>query len=71
MPDDDLLDSAATGELGTPDGVERNVRRVLADPRAKQGLDEFVSEWLRFDRVATAARERRMFRFSTVNWRRR
>ena len=23
-PDDDLLDSAATGELGTPDGIERN-----------------------------------------------
>jgi len=61
MPDDDLLDRAASGELGTPDGLERAVRRMLADPKATQGLDEFVSEWLRFDRVATAARERRMF----------
>jgi len=61
MPDDALLDSAASGELSTPDGLERVTRRMLADPRAKQGFDEFVSEWLRFDRVLTAARERRMY----------
>jgi len=61
MPDDALLDSAARGELSTPDGLERVTRRMLADPQAGQGLDEFVSEWLRFDRVVTAARERRMF----------
>ena len=61
MPDDTLLDSAASGELSTPDGLERVTRRMLADPKAKQGFDEFVSEWLRFDRALTAARERRMF----------
>ncbi|MBZ5593101.1 MAG: DUF1592 domain-containing protein [Acidobacteriia bacterium] len=61
MPDDALLNSAAHGELSTPDGLERVARRMLADPKARQGLDEFVSEWLRFDRVTTAARERRMF----------
>jgi len=61
MPDDALLASAASGELGTPAGLERVARRMLADPRAHQGLDEFVSEWLRFDRVLTAARERRMY----------
>jgi len=61
MPDDGLLDNAAGGELSTPDGLTRVIRRMLADPKARQGLDEFVSEWLRFDRVLTAARERRMF----------
>lgn len=61
MPDDGLLDSAAAGELSTPEGLERVTRRMLADPRARQGVDEFVSEWLRFDRVTTAARERRMY----------
>jgi len=61
MPDDALLDRAADGELSTPDGLTRVIRRMLADPKARQGLDEFVSEWLRFDRVLTAARERRMF----------
>jgi hypothetical protein len=34
---------------------------MLADPRARNGLDEFVSQWLRFDRVLTAARERRVY----------
>jgi Protein of unknown function (DUF1592)/Protein of unknown function (DUF1587)/Protein of unknown function (DUF1595) len=50
MLDDDLLDSAARGELGAPDGFERTVRRMLTDPKAKQGLEEFIPEWLRFDR---------------------
>lgn len=61
MPDDALLASAAAGELNAPAGLEKVTRRMLADPKARQGLDEFVSEWLRFDRAKTAARERRMF----------
>ncbi len=34
---------------------------MLDDPRAKEGLDEFVSQWLRFDRALETARERRLF----------
>jgi hypothetical protein len=60
-PDDTLLDAAAHGDLNTPEGVERVSKRMLDDPRAKQGLDEFVSEWLRFDRAFTATRERRIY----------
>jgi hypothetical protein len=61
MPDDALLDAAGRGELGTAAGIEQTTRAMLADPRAKDGLDSFVSEWLRFDRVLTAARERRVY----------
>ena len=60
-PDEALLDSAARGDLNTPEGIERAARRMLDDPRAKDGLDEFVSEWMRFDRVMTASRERRIY----------
>jgi hypothetical protein len=60
-PDDTLLDSAAAGELNAPDGFERVARRMLDDARARDGLDEFVSEWMRFDRVMTASRERRLY----------
>jgi hypothetical protein len=60
-PDESLLESAATGELDSPAGVERAARRMLADPRAMRGVDEFASEWLRFDRVLNAAREHRFF----------
>lgn len=61
MPDDALLDAAAHGELNTPPDVERMATRMLADPRARDGLDEFVSQWLRFDRAIDASRERRTF----------
>jgi hypothetical protein len=60
-PDDKLLDSAARGELNTSDDLERTARRMLDDPRARDGLDEFISQWLRFDRVMAASRERRLF----------
>ena len=50
-----------SGELNTAEGMERVARRMLEDPRARDGVDEFVSEWLRFDRVMTASRERRLY----------
>ena len=37
-------------------------RRMLDDPRAKPALDEFLSQWLRLDRVLSATRDRRRFR---------
>ena len=61
MPDDALLAAAGRGDLDTPQGVEKAARRILDDPKARQALDEYVSQWLRFDRVLTATRERRAF----------
>jgi hypothetical protein len=61
MPDAALLESAARGELSTAQGVEKSARRMLADARARQALDEFVSQWLRFDRVLNASKDRRRF----------
>ena len=61
MPDATLMDAAASGELATPSGVEKMARRMLQDPRAHQALDEFISEWLRFDRVLTSSRDRRRY----------
>ena len=61
MPDDALLDAAAHGELETPGDVTRMARRMLDNPRARQGLDDFVSQWLRFDRALTTARDTRFY----------
>jgi hypothetical protein len=61
MPDAALFASAERGELSTPQGVEAAARRMLNDPRARQSLDEFVSQWLRFDRLLTASKDRRRF----------
>jgi hypothetical protein len=60
-PDDALLDRAEKGELQTPAGVASVARQLLKDPKARQGLDEFTAQWLRFDRALAAARERRTF----------
>ena len=57
MPDRALLDAAAKGELRTPEGLERVARTMLQDTRARQATDEFFSEWLRFDRMLTAAKD--------------
>ena len=61
MPNDALLASAAKGELDNPAGMERVARQMLDNPMAKQALDEFVSQWLRFDRVLTSTKDRRRF----------
>ena len=61
MPDAALFRAAAAGELNTRPGFEKAARRMLADPKAHRSVDEFVSEWMRFDRVVTAVKDRRSF----------
>lgn len=65
MPDAALFAAAERGELASRAGVEKQVRRMLADPRAHESLDEFISQWLRFDRLTTASKDRRRFPFFT------
>jgi hypothetical protein len=61
MPDAELFAAAARGDLSTPQGVEKAVRRMLDHPRAREALDEFVSQWLRFDRILTASKDKRKY----------
>jgi hypothetical protein len=61
MPDAELMNAAARGELDTSEGVEKTARRMVNDPRAHALLDEFVAQWLRFDLVLSAVRDRRLF----------
>jgi hypothetical protein len=61
MPDRRLFEAAANGELRTADGVEHVARSMLAQPPARQALDEFFSQWLRFDRVLGSVKDRRRY----------
>jgi hypothetical protein len=61
MPDDALIRAAERGELNTPQGLERHARRMLDDARARQAVDEFIAQWLRFDAVLTMVKERRAY----------
>ncbi|MCA9684964.1 MAG: DUF1592 domain-containing protein, partial [Myxococcales bacterium] len=47
MPDEALFAAAAAGELTSDAGVEAQARRLLADPRARPILTDFMGEWLR------------------------
>ncbi len=46
-PDAGLRDAAARGALATPAGLEAEVRRMLADPRAESLGTRFGAQWLR------------------------
>src|SRR5262249_48775058 len=54
-------ESGALGAFSTPQGVEATVRRMLTDTRARRSLDEFISQWMRFDRLLTAGKDRRRY----------
>ena len=56
-PDPELRATAASGEILTREDLEHQARRMLADPRARQALDQFISQWLRFDRVLGAIKD--------------
>lgn len=61
MPDAKLIVAAEKSELATQDGIEKVSRRMLDQPGAHEGLDEFTSQWLRFDRLLTSSKDRRKF----------
>ena len=46
VPDEPLLALATEGRLGDPSVLEREVRRMLADPRASALVDNFAAQWL-------------------------
>ena len=46
IPDDELLDVAARGELDDPDVLRRQVRRMLADERSTELVRNFAGQWL-------------------------
>jgi hypothetical protein len=54
IPDDALLALAEKGELSKPDVLETQVRRLLADPRARALADNFLTKWLELDKLAAA-----------------
>ncbi|MCY3842862.1 MAG: DUF1592 domain-containing protein [Acidobacteria bacterium] len=57
IPDDELLRAAAEGRLRDPAELERQTRRLLADPRSRALVDNFASQWLRLRNLESQERE--------------
>jgi hypothetical protein len=60
-PDAVLLDLAAKGGLRTPEAVEAQARRMLADPRSRALADNFVGQWLQLRGLATHKPDPKVF----------
>ncbi|MCY3842180.1 MAG: DUF1592 domain-containing protein [Acidobacteria bacterium] len=62
VPDDELLDVAARGTLAEPAVLEQQVRRMLAQPRARRSLTErFAGQWLGLHRLRNASPDPTVF----------
>ncbi|HRE07913.1 MAG TPA: DUF1592 domain-containing protein, partial [Opitutaceae bacterium] len=61
LPDDPLLDAAGAGDLRDPVRLEAQVRRMLADPRARNLVTNFAAQWLHLRSLETVAPDSRLF----------
>ncbi|MFO0880774.1 MAG: DUF1592 domain-containing protein [Gemmataceae bacterium] len=61
LPDRTLLDLAAAGKLTSADEVRRQAERMLADPRAKARLREFLLTWVKADLHHDLAKDPKKF----------
>lgn len=48
IPDAELRRAAGAGELTEPEGIRKQVKRMLADPKARRLSAEFFGQWLGF-----------------------
>ncbi|KYF81899.1 hypothetical protein BE11_14765 [Sorangium cellulosum] len=56
QPDEELTRAAAADELRTPEQIEAQARRMLADPRADR-LFEYFNQWLDTDILSSMSRD--------------
>jgi hypothetical protein len=61
IPDDQLLTLAANGRLNNAAVLEQQVKRMLADPRAKALTDNFADQWLQLRDIENVNHDPIMF----------
>ena len=55
VPDETLLDAAASGDLDNREGIISEVSRLLADPRAQELVRDFGGRWMQLHHLEAAA----------------
>lgn len=60
-PDEALLDAAERGELATDEGLRAQAERLLASPRAREGLRNFYEEQLTLYKLDGIAKDPKLF----------
>jgi hypothetical protein len=53
VPDEELPTAAVSGKMKDPGALDRQVRRMFADPRSHALIDNFVNAWLELPKLRT------------------
>ena len=56
IPDKELLALAEQNKLSEPAGLEKQIARMIADPRSKALTQNFAGQWLQLRNLATIVR---------------
>ncbi|HEX6242886.1 MAG TPA: DUF1592 domain-containing protein [Polyangiales bacterium] len=57
LPDAPLSEAAAAGKLRTPDELTAQLARMLADPKGKSALSQFLATFMHLSRVPTLVKD--------------
>ena len=60
-PDEELLTLASSGGLTKPGGIEKQVRRMLADPKASSLVTSFAMKWLNLTTLDSVQPDPKLF----------
>jgi Protein of unknown function (DUF1592)/Protein of unknown function (DUF1588)/Protein of unknown function (DUF1587)/Protein of unknown function (DUF1595)/Protein of unknown function (DUF1585) len=61
LPDDALFAAAKDGTLNTPEGLAAEAERLLQQPRARQRVGLFFTEWLRLRNIEKLQKDTTLF----------
>jgi hypothetical protein len=61
LPDQELLDAAAHGQLATREQVVRQAERMVADLRTRSKVREFLLQWLKVDQAPELSKDPKLF----------
>jgi mono/diheme cytochrome c family protein len=65
IPDDELLDLAAKNKLSEPSTLDKQVKRMLADPRSVTLASNFVHQWLEMKRLDEIVPDSNVFPYAS------
>ena len=61
MPDEELIELASRRDLNDPAVIDKQVRRLLADPRSHDFVSNFTNQWLSLAKMKTVPINRDLF----------
>lgn len=61
MPDDKLFEAARQGTILTPEGLEAEVKRMLANPKSLALAENFALQWLQVQRISEVSPDPTLF----------